>query len=93
MKKFLSVLCILVFVLNSSILAYATVEVPDVFGDNYVEFDANVDGYFNIRDLVRIKKYISGMPVIVNMNAIDSNLGDAQLLASMRQELMMGERK
>ena len=93
MKKFLSVLCILVFVLNSSIFAYATVEVPDVFGDNYVEFDANVDGYFNIRDLVRIKKYISGMPVIVNMNAIDSNLGDAQLLASMRQELMMGERK
>ena len=93
MKKLLCIICVAVLCLNSGLIASAEVEIPDVFGEDYVEFDVNVDGCFNIRDLVRAKKYVVGMPVTVNLRFIDNDLGDAQLLATLRQELLKGDNR
>ena len=69
----------------------AEVSVPDVFGNTYVEFDINADGTFDIRDLVRLKKHSAGIPVTVNLNLVNSENGEAELLVSMRKELLKGD--
>ena len=33
----------------------AVTGITDVFGDDYVDYDVNIDGFFNIKDLVRAK--------------------------------------
>ena len=91
MKRILSFLCVLILVINQSVTALAVVEVADVFGEKYVEFDVNVDGCFNIRDLVRIKKYVGGNPVIVNRNSFDNSLSDAEILVTMSKALLKGD--
>ncbi|MBR7131998.1 MAG: hypothetical protein IKD04_00540 [Clostridia bacterium] len=91
MKKILSLLCALMLLLSNNIFASAVVDVPDVFGERYAEFDVNVDGAFNIRDLVRIKKYVSGAAVIVNRNWVNNSLSDAELLVMMMQALLKGD--
>ena len=32
----------------------------DVFGEKCVEYDVNADGYFDMRDLVRLKARLAG---------------------------------
>lgn len=93
MKKFLCIICVAVLCLNSGLLASAAIDIPDVFGEAYVEHDINSDGCFDIRDLVRAKKYIAGMPVTVNLRFIENDLGDAQILATLRQELLKGDNR
>ena len=90
MKRIIAVICALVFILNYGVVTSAVTEISDVFGNEYAEFDINADGCFDIRDLVRVKKYIAGMPSAVNLNFIDSSLSDAELLVLMRQELLKG---
>jgi len=43
--------------------------------------------------LVRAKKYVLGIPVTVNLRFIENDLGDAQLLATLRQELLKGDNR
>ena len=93
MKKIMCIICIAVLCFNSSIAVFAAVDVPDVFGDGYVECDVNFDGNFNILDLVRAKKYVAGASVTVNMRFIENDLGNAQLLVSLRQALLKGDKK
>ena len=93
MKKLLCIICVAVLCFSSGLLAYAEVDIPDVFGEDYIEFDVNVDGCFNICDLVRAKKYIVGVPVTVNLRFIENNLGNAQILAILRQELLKGDNR
>lgn len=93
MKKLLCIICVAVLCFNAGLLASAQVDIPDVFGEDYVEFDVNVDGCFNIRDLVRAKKYIAGMTVTVNLRFVENDLGDAQILTILRQELLKGENR
>lgn len=93
MKKLLCIICVAVLCFNGGLLASAEVNIPDVFGEDYVEFDVNVDGCFNICDLVRAKKYVGGMPVTVNLRFIENDLGDAQILAILRQELLKGDNR
>lgn len=71
-----------------SISVSAEVRVPDIFGNAYVEFDINADGAFDIRDLVRLKKYSAGIPVTANLNFSNGENGSAGLLVSMRKELL-----
>ncbi len=82
---------IIVFLLTVSVLCTsvsAEIRVPDIFGNAYVEFDINADGAFDIRDLVRLKKYSAGIPVTVNLNFANGESGSAELLVSMRKELL-----
>ena len=82
---------IIVFLLTVSVLCTsvsAEIRVPDIFGNAYVEFDINADGAFDIRDLVRLKKYSAGIPVTVNLNFANGASGSAELLVSMRKELL-----
>ena len=82
---------IIVFLLTVSVLCTsvsAEIRVPDIFGNAYVEFDINDDGAFDIRDLVRLKKYNAGIPVTVNLNFANGESGSAELLVSMRKELL-----
>lgn len=66
----------------------AVTETDDVFGNKYVEFDANMDGFFDIKDFIRVKKYFSGAPVILNINLTDLEISGAELLAVMERELL-----
>ena len=93
MKKLLCIICVVVLCFNSCLLASAEVNIPDVFGEDYVEFDVNVDGFFNICDLVCAKKYVVGMPVTVNLRFIENDLGNAQILAILIQELLKGDNR
>lgn len=90
MKRIMAVICALVFILNCGVMASAVTDIPDAFGNEYAEFDINADGYFDIRDLVRAKKYMAGMPTLVNLNFVNDNLSDAELLVTMRQALLKG---
>ena len=90
MKKLLSIICIMALVLSHGMFVSAVVDVPDVFGNEYVEYDVNIDGDFNICDLVRVKKYIIGEPVIINLNFGEKSLNNAELLVLMRKELLKG---
>lgn len=92
MKKIICILSVIILLFSYNMLVSAVVDVPDVFGNEYVEYDINVDGYFDVCDLVRVKKYISGMPVIVNLNFTENSLSDAELLVLIRQELLKGGR-
>lgn len=88
MKKAVTVMAAL-FICRTSVSA--EVRVPDVFGNTYVEFDINADGTFDIRDLVRLKKHSVGIPVMVNLNFANSENGEAELLVSMRKEILKGD--
>ena len=88
MKKVVTVMAAL-FICRTSVSA--EVRVPDVFGNTYVEFDINADGAFDIRDLVRLKKHSVGIPVMVNLNFANSENGEAELLVSMRKEILNGD--
>lgn len=88
MKKVVTVMAAL-FICRTCVSA--EVRVPDVFGNTYVEFDINADGTFDIRDLVRLKKHSVGIPVMVNLNFANSENGEAELLVSMRKEILKGD--
>ena len=76
----------IVVVFNCCMSVSAVTGITDVFGDDYVDYDVNIDGFFNIKDLVRAKKYYAGIPVSVNMNFVASS--SAQVLVSLRKELL-----
>lgn len=57
------ILSILIFCILCSSALICKAEnnrVIDVFGEKYVEYDVNADGYFDIRDLVRLKARLAG---------------------------------
>lgn len=90
MKRFLSFICALVLLISQSMTVWAVTDIPDAFGNDFVEFDVNADGSFNVCDLVRIKKYIAGVPTVVNLKHINNYTSDAEILIVMRQELLKG---
>lgn len=88
MKKFLSVICALILSLALIVPVTAAVEITDVFGNDYVHFDFNMDSKLDILDLIRAKKYMGGIPVTVNMKFVQKDLSDAEILVSLKQELL-----
>ena len=53
--------------------------------------DANIDGYFDIRDLVHLKKHITGIISAKNINSVDYDSNkklDANDLTTMRKLLI-----
>lgn len=90
MKKILSFLCLLFFVFNLGITTLAVVDVPDAFGNDFAVCDINADGWFDVRDLVRTKKYIAGEPTVVNLKYVNDYTSGAELLVVMKQELLKG---
>lgn len=57
------ILSILIFCILCSSALICKAEnnrVIDVFGEKCVEYDVNADGYFDIRDLVRLKARLAG---------------------------------
>lgn len=70
------ILLILIFCIlcSSSLICKAeNSRVTDVFGEKYVEYDVNADGYFDIRDLVRLKARLAGNKKTINLMAADAN--------------------
>ena len=65
----------------------------DLHTHPFYEINLILDGNFNILDLVRAKKYVAGASVTVNMRFIENDLGNAQLLVSLRQALLKGDKK
>lgn len=92
MKKFFIMLftaLLLIMGAYMPISAESENRVSDVFGKNTVECDVNTDGKFDIRDLIRIKKYAAGMPVTVNLN-VTGVRGDsiANAVAGIKKQLL-----
>ena len=91
MKRILSCICIIVLILTLNARVSATTDVPDVFGNEYVKYDINADGYFNLCDLVRAKKYLVGASVMVYLASEDKSTNNAELLVLIKQELLKGD--
>lgn len=71
MKKILAFLgAVLIFIcsVGLNVSAYGENRISDVFGNATAQCDVNIDGSFDIRDLIRFKKYIAGMDVAINLN-------------------------
>lgn len=73
----------------SAPVSAAETRVGNAFGNATVECDVNTDGRLDIRDLVRMKKYASGMPVTVNLN-VTGVRGDsiANAVAVIKKQLL-----
>lgn len=67
--------------------------VSDVFGKDTVECDVNTDGKFDIRDLIRMKKYAAGMPVTANLNVTGVRSDSlANAVAVIKKQLLGAEK-
>lgn len=69
-KTVICLMSVMVFALSVYLpaAAYGENRVEDVFGKDTTECDVNIDGSFDIRDLIRFKRYVAGMNVVVNLN-------------------------
>ncbi len=87
MKKIL--VCLIAILMLSggiSALAYGTNEAEDIFDGELVVGDVNTDGFINVKDLVRLKKYISGASITIDLGAANiaeqnSDVNSADILA------------
>lgn len=90
MKKILSIALCAVLGFTVCMPASAVVEVSDSFGNEYVKYDANMDGVFDVRDFVRVKKYYAGVNTSINLNFIGDNQSDSQVLVTITKEILKG---
>lgn len=88
-KVIIFALTAIMFISSVSVAVIADNSVEDIFGNEYVLYDINGDESFDIRDLVRLKRYIAGESVFINLNFInDRNIPNATDLALLRKELL-----
>lgn len=67
-RSVLVVILALCFVPQSRAFAYGNNVISDPFSYERPVYDVNIDGKFNILDLVRLKKYISGAAVTADLS-------------------------
>ena len=73
--------------------AYGSTPISDIDWSHFSYGNANADCEVNVLDLVRIKKYLAGLPVALSITASDLN-GDGKIdaldLAAVRELLLGG---